>query len=109
MKKYILICMMFVLISIIGSSQTYSIEKTSFFKAGTAELVNGKCTITIERTAEMIDYFVQLTSIDKFQSLYISKKDKDNFEVYSANNVSGKFDYIIYIKESRTIDASKKK
>jgi hypothetical protein len=108
MKKYILISILFVLVSLIGNSQTYNVEKTSFYKAGTAELVSGKCTITIEKTSEMIDYFVQLTSIDKFQSLYISKKDKDNFVVSSANNISGKFDYIIYIKELRTIDASKK-
>jgi len=80
-------------------SQSQSIERFSVLKAGTEQLINGKCEISLPKKTQLDNYYIVVTPIDEYTGLFIAYKKEDSFVVKSVNNSNVKFDFIVVLKQ----------
>lgn len=102
MKRYILTSIIIAL-SLSAFSQKNTISRTTIIDAGIATMTNGSTTVDLCQHLNTEEYFVILTPIGSYNELYISKKNNDNFSVYSKNKSNSEFQYIIILKKTKTL------
>jgi hypothetical protein len=97
-KKIFLVLVLSVLI-LPGFSQSQSIVRYAVLKAGTEQLINGKCEISLSKNAQVENYYVVVTPLDEYTGLYITDKKEGSFIVKSVNAANVKFDFIVVQKQ----------
>lgn len=99
MRKKIFLLIALSAIILPAFSQSQSIERYTVLKAGTEQLINGRCEISLSKMTQVDNYYVVVTPLDEFTGLYITDKREGSFIVKSVNTANVRFDFIVVLKQ----------